>query len=124
MKLILKIIIALTFLNILFYSCKNHHLDRGEVKKILNGNDNNDNNDIMDVIYLIGENQDTSFMIDIFRLSYDQRVSHKRKFLGMSIHQACMGALEKITHQSPPNKITYKVDSLNIDFYKNLLKKQ
>lgn len=83
-----------------------------------------DKNQQMEAVYLIGKNRDSVFINEIFQMAYDPRVTHKMQFLGMSIHQSCMNALKKITQVSPPNKIEYHVDSVNIDFYKNLLRKQ
>lgn len=38
----------------------------------------------------------------------------------MSVYQIKMGAMEEITGISPPNKITYMPDSVNIKFYLNI----
>jgi hypothetical protein len=119
----MKIIIILSgffLLNILLHSCKGNNMNSDEIKKALISDDNKR---IMNAVYLIGEKKDTSFIEELIRLSYDPRISHQREFLGMSIHQACMGAFKKITHQLPPNKITDEVDSLNVTFYINLLKR-
>ena len=83
-----------------------------------------DINQQMEAIYLIGKNRDNVFIDELFQMAYDPRVTHKMEFLGMSIHQGCMTSLKKITKVSPPNKIEYRVDSVNINFYKKILKKE
>jgi hypothetical protein len=119
MKIILKILSGFFLINLLFFNCKMNTMNSEEIKKALVSNDNKR---IMEAVYLIGEKRDTTFIKELFRLSYDPRISHQREYLGMSVHQACMGALEEITHQQPPNKITYRIDTTNIVFYKKLLK--
>ena len=120
MKYIFKTVTFFICINILTYSCTGGQINKEETKKIL---DSGDQNRIMEAVYLIGEKQDISFTEELFRLSYNQQISHQRDFLGMSIHQACMVAFKKITHQPPPNKISYRVDTTNIVFYRDLLKK-
>lgn len=112
----MKVIILFFLMS--FFSCNSY--DRAEIRKML---DSEDKNKLMEAVYLIGENRDSFFIDDLIRLSYDPRVVHKMEYLGMSIHYGCIGALKKLTNQLPPNKIDYEVDSVNISFYKNLLKK-
>jgi hypothetical protein len=112
--LCLKTLLCFTFL---ILSCNNYNKDK--IRNMLNSEDKNDQ---MEAIYLIGENRDSLFVDDLLKMAYDPRISHKLKFLGMSIHQGCIGALKRITKQAPPNKIGYEVDSVNINFYKTLLK--
>ena len=112
----LKMLLLFAFF---LFSCNNYNRD--EIKKMLKSGDKNQQ---MEAVYLIGKNRDSVFINEIFQMAYDPRVTHKMQFLGMSIHQSCMNALKKITQVSPPNKIEYHVDSVNIDFYKNLLRKQ
>jgi hypothetical protein len=120
MKIMIKILLGLFLVNLLFFSCRVNSMNSEEIKKALVSDDNKR---IMEAVYQIGEKRDTTFIKDLFRLSYDPRISHQREYLGMSIHQACMGAFKRITYQLPPNKITYEIDTMNILFYKNLLKR-
>jgi hypothetical protein len=112
--LLLKTLLCFTFL---ILSCNNYNKDK--IRNMLNSEDKNDQ---MEAIYLIGENRDSFFVDDLLKMANDPRISHKMKFLGMSIHQGCMGALRKITQQIPPNEIGYEVDTVNINFYKVLFK--
>jgi hypothetical protein len=120
MKIVIKTTIMLFLINLILYSCKTGNMSKEEIKKAINSDDNQR---IMDAVYLVGEKKDTSFLEELFKLSYDPRISHQQEFLGMSIHQACMGAFKQITNQPPPNKISYRVDTVNIAFYRKLLQK-
>jgi hypothetical protein len=76
---------------------------------------------IISTIYDLGEYRDNRFNKIIIELSFDSRISHNIRFLGISVHQSCMKALEKITKTPPPHTITDEVDSLNIGYYKKML---
>ena len=49
----------------------------------------------------------------------DVRISHDAKFYGISVCEAKIKALKRISGLIPPNKITCEYDSLNTVFYKN-----
>jgi hypothetical protein len=73
---------------------------------------------MMEAIYVKGSQRDTTAVKYLLSLAYNPRVSHASKFYGMSVHQGCMVALSKISGKLPPHKISYRVDTVNIQFYK------
>jgi hypothetical protein len=74
---------------------------------------------LVEAFYLIGENKDTSFIKQIFDNPYDERISHHINFNGISVYEAKMSALKKISGLNPPQKITNDPDPAIINFYRN-----
>ncbi len=114
----IAILLLTTSLLLSLFSCSKY--DRTEINKMLVSDDKNN---IMEAIYQIGEKKDSFYNDKLLELAYDPRVSHLRKYLGMSIHYGCIVALKKITNKIPPNKMSYEVDTQNIVFYRQLLGK-
>lgn len=106
----------LCLFSLLVFSCNRYNRDN--IEKMLNSADKNEQ---MEAIYQIGEKKDSSYVDKLLELAHDPRILHHYRYYGMSIHQGCIGALEKITNQIPPNKIDYKVDNINIRFYRQLI---
>jgi hypothetical protein len=77
----------------------------------------NDPNKMVEGFYLIGEKRMTEYVPAILQEIYDPRISHHVKFKGMSVYQSKMIALSKISALEPPKKITYKPDTVIVDFY-------
>jgi hypothetical protein len=73
---------------------------------------------MMEDIYEKGKQRDTASVKYLLNLAYNQKISHSARFYGMSVHKGCMIALSKISGKLPPNKISYRVDTVNIQFYK------
>lgn len=72
---------------------------------------------LVKAFYLIGENRDTTFVKEIIKNPYDQRIAHSLRFKGISVYQSKMIALKKISNENPPRQITYRPDSTIVDFY-------
>lgn len=98
-----------------------HKNDRAKIVALLNSTYIGDN---IEAYYLIGENRDTSFLNELLKDPYNPRVTNILRFKGISIYQAKMGALEKITGVSPPKRITYEPDSSVVKFYMNVLRER
>jgi len=89
-------------------------VNRSMLKKMLKSNDISQ---IIEAVNYIADTRDTSMVKDMLENSFDPRITHFAKHKGMSIYQLKMGAMRKLTGIVSPNKITYKPDSVNIDFY-------
>lgn len=70
----------------------------------------------------ISDNRDTSMVGEMLAHTFDQRITHLVINKGMSVYQIKMAAMQKITGISPPNRTTYKPDSVNIKFYLKVAK--
>ncbi|MEY4904947.1 MAG: hypothetical protein RLZZ292_2762 [Bacteroidota bacterium] len=66
--------------------------------------------------------KDTLFIPLLLKHISDARISHHKYFYGISVHRGCIIALKEISDQEPPNAIT-DMDTVNINFYRNLLAK-
>ena len=89
--------------------------------QLLSSKDMNDN---MRAYYLIGEQRDTSYIPVLIRNLDDNRISHHYRYKGMSVYQAKINALVKVSGELPPNRITYLPDSVNIRFYEEWIKRK
>lgn len=69
--------------------------------------------------YLIGEKKMTEYVPKIFEGIDDPRISHHINFKGISVYQSKVTALSKISNLEPPRKITYKPDTVIVNFYSN-----
>jgi len=67
--------------------------------------------------YLIGEKKMTEYIPEIFQRIDDPRISHHINFKGISVYQSKVTALSKISRLEPPRKITYKPDTVVVNFY-------
>lgn len=92
---------------------------KNEEKQIEQLLKSNDKDDIILGCHYLKSKEDTKYIPLIFNNLDDQRVSNNFKFKGISVHEAKMKALYRISGLTPPNKITFKVDTLNIRFYKD-----
>jgi hypothetical protein len=97
------------------FVCSCNKYNRDNIEKMLNSADKNEQ---MEAIYQIGEKRDSSYTYKLLELAYDPRILHHYRYYGMTIHSGCIVALKKITNQTPPNKINYEVDTINIEFYR------
>jgi hypothetical protein len=75
-------------------------------------------NDVIMGFYLIGEAKDTSYIDELFFNIDDRRISHDLRFNGISVYQSKVSALRQISGLEPPTKITYRPDSVIINFYR------
>ncbi|AFD07511.1 hypothetical protein Solca_2472 [Solitalea canadensis DSM 3403] len=105
---------------IIFCNCS-HKNDRVKIVELLNSTYVGDN---IKAYYLIGESRDTSFIRELVKDPYDSRVTNNLEFKGISVYQAKMIALRKLTGVPPPKIITYEPDSLIGEFYINLLRER
>lgn len=78
---------------------------------------NNIPDDMVKGFYLIGEKKLLKYIPEIFKEIDDPRISHHLKFKGISIYQSKIIALYKMSGLEPPRKITYRPDTLIINFY-------
>lgn len=74
--------------------------------------------DLVKAYYLIGEKKDTLYIPTILQNASDPRITHDVEFKGNSVYQSKMTALKKISGLTPPRQITYKPDTLVIQFYR------
>lgn len=100
-------------ISLLFLSCS--FLSREKKIHDLLNSDNKTN--IIKACNLMSNISDTLFVPKLLETPYDSRVSHHKKYYGVSVYQAKMNALKRISNQSPPNTINYKVDTTNVKFY-------
>lgn len=89
-------------------------IDKPTLKKMLQSEDKLQ---IIEATDYIKRTRDTSMVNDMLKQSFDPRVTHLLKYKGMSIYQIKMGAMKELTGITPPNTITYRPDSVNIEFY-------
>ena len=113
---------------IAFLGCNSDHLNKQDQsnanKEYIDNLIASDNtNDRVHGIYLIGESKDSSYLKYLLEDLDDIRTSTLSRFKGISIYQAKIIALKKLSNKNPPNSISYKPDSVNINFYINLFKK-
>ena len=66
----------------------------------------------------INSQKDTEYVSLLLKDLDDSRISHDVRFNGMSVYQCKINALKRISNIDPPKKVTYKVDTVNINFYK------
>lgn len=124
MKIYFKIGLFFWIVSMLF-SCEKKY-NNEDIIKFLNSDDKTE---IMKGCSLLEGEKDTIFVKYLFRDIEDIRISHAANFYGITVYEARMGALKRISGLNPPNKITYMFDSLNTHFYrkwaleKNLLNK-
>lgn len=67
--------------------------------------------------YLAGKYRKTELVYLLLENPYDPRITHHYRFNGMSIYQSKMTALKNISGLEPPHEITYRPDSVNVEFY-------
>ena len=69
--------------------------------------------------FLISEIKDTSYIPQLFKNIYDQRITHDYRYLGMSIYQSKIYAIQEMSGIKAPKGITRNVDFTIITFYRN-----
>ncbi len=107
---------------LLLLSCHQHlSKERKEIMRLISSNTAIE---IVEGYYWVGETKDTFFVKDIFIEPADPRISHHLNFKGMSVYQAKMGAMRKITGVDPPAQITNKPDTALINFYLQVAKEK
>lgn len=100
---------------LMLFSCEKKY-NKEDIIRLLNSNDKTE---IMKGCSLLKDEKDTVFVKYLFKNIEDGRISHNTEFYGITVHQATIGALRRISGINPPNKSTYKLDSLNTAFYKD-----
>lgn len=73
--------------------------------------------DIILGAFKAGESRKERFVPLLLMKCNDPRISHHLKFKGISVYQAKMIALKKISHLQPPATINSNPDSTIINFY-------
>ncbi len=96
----------------ILFSCQS----KEKIQNLLNSNDKTE---IMKGCSYISSIEDTIYIPLLFKNITDERISHNIKYNGISVYQSKIAALKRISGINPPNKITYSVDTTNINFYKN-----
>lgn len=110
----MKIIHILLICILIYGSGCTKTVDRPTLQRMLKSDDKSQ---IIEAINYISNNKDTLMIKDLLKNSFDPRITHLIKYKGMSIYQLKMGAMKNIMGIAPPNKITYKPDSANVNFY-------
>lgn len=77
----------------------------------------NDPDKMVKGFYLIGEKKMIEYVPEIFQKIDDPRISHHINFKGISVYQSKVTALSKMSKLEPPRKITYKPDTVIVNFY-------
>ena len=72
----------------------------------------------------IQKGKNTSMLNAIFYNPDDPRITQLAFQKGMSVYQIKMTALKHLTGITPPHKITYRVDTAIINFYKEKIKEK
>ncbi len=110
-------ICVLTILIGLLVSCKDKEKDKIN-KQIVWGMMKSKNTDsIIDAIDLIQKYKDTSMISALLYDAYNEHITHRLKYKGMSVYQIKMETIQFITHKIPPVKITCIPDSSIVNFY-------
>ena len=108
------------FLCLLLYSC--HTLSEKRNKEIWSMIKSNNVDSIVNGTIEIQKAKNTTMLEAILYKPNDPRITHLAFQKGMSVYQIKMTALKVLIGISPPNKITYKVDTSIINFYKQKIK--
>jgi hypothetical protein len=121
----MRYIIALIFLSI---ACKPSSkreelsaISEGTVEELIKSNDPNR---IVKGFYVVGEKRLNRYMPDIFKRIDDPRISHDVNFKGISVYQSKITALSKLSGIMPPVKLTYKPDTVIVNFYSRWARRQ
>lgn len=69
--------------------------------------------------YDAGESEDTVFIKHLMYQLDDSRITHLLKHKGMSMFYVKTGALYKIHNIKPPERSTYKIDSVVLHYWIN-----
>lgn len=105
--------------SLIFTICMSCNTD----EKIIELLNSADKEEIISGAYKAGEEGDKKFVPYLLKDAYDERRSTNIRFKGITVYQAKMIALKKIFQQEPPEKITYRADSVIVKFYTALFKK-
>lgn len=107
---------------ILFISCNyNLPVTKAKINELITSSDKNK---VIEGFYLIGETKDTTFVPAIFTNPKDPRIANNLKYSGISVYEAKMIAIKKITGSESPVAISYKPDTSIINFYFKLVKEK
>jgi hypothetical protein len=101
----------------LFIICMSRNTDEKTIV-LLNSTDKEE---VISGAYKACETGNGKFVPYLLKDAYDERRSTNIRFKGITVYQAKMVALKKIFKQEPPEKITYKLDSIAINFIQNFL---
>ena len=88
--------------------------DNKEIFRLLKSTDKED---VIQGAFQAGESGDKHFIPLLLQNAADPRRSTDIFFKGITVYQSKMIALQKILKLSPPNEISYKIDSNVIKFY-------
>lgn len=114
-KNIIRILMVMFFL-----SCYKKK-DSSDLREMLNSNSVEK---IIEASNYISENKDTSLVADLLKNSCDPRISHDIRYYGMSVFKVKMSVMKDLTSINPPQKFTYKPDSIIFKFYYNISKER
>jgi hypothetical protein len=89
-------------------------------KKIISLLKSQDSNEIILGAYEAGESGNKEFVPLLLEGLDNEGMSTESRFKGITIYQAKMIALKKIYKKEPPVKISYKLDSVVVNYFKNL----
>ena len=106
-----RIIIILLLL--LIYGC--HSSNVKDIDKLISSGRTID---IIRCANLIGEYKKIEYIPYLFNNIEDDRVTNDLRYKGISAYQSCAEALRRLSGLEPPNKITYKLDTTIVIFYK------
>lgn len=104
------------FIGLCIMGCSKQN-DRSTLKKMLKSGEIDQ---IIEATNYISYHKDTSMVEDMLEHAFDPRITHIITHKGMSVYQIKMAAMKEMTGILPPNKTTYKPDSVNIRFYLNV----
>ena len=77
----------------------------------------NEPDSLIEGFSMVGDYKMEEYVPRIFEHIDDPRISHHLHFKGLSVYQSKVSALKKISGLEPPRRITYKPDTLIINFY-------
>ncbi|MDP9957137.1 hypothetical protein J2X97_002803 [Epilithonimonas hungarica] len=103
-------------MSIMLSICSCSKYDNTDIIKFLNSDDTTQ---IIKGCSLLNDKKDTVFVRYLFNNIEDTRISHDAQFYGISVFEARIKTLKRISNLNPPNEISYKYDSINANFYKD-----
>jgi len=101
-------------------SCKDKEKDKINKQIVWSLMKSKNNDSIIDAIDIIQKYKDTSMLSALLYDAYNEHITHRLKYKGMSVYQIKMETIQYITQQKPPVKITCIPDSSIINFYRRM----
>ncbi len=116
----MKKFIWIVFMIVLGLACKNEE-DEEKIRNLLISENPNQ---VFEGNFLAGQYKKRNLVQLVLQDPYNQKISHHRKFKGLSMYQSKMIALKNISGLEPPSPITYKPDSAIVKFYQDWSKSE